>query len=81
MIVVSHRSFCPKRLVASEAFICLLVSLNIFSSHDHGLLDTENGADIALFVIKPLQESVNNIVSLGFAFQGKKVEVALEVLE
>ena len=63
MIVVSHRSFCPKRLVASEAFICLLVSLNIFSSHDHGFLDTENVADLALFVIKSLQESVNNIVS------------------
>ena len=41
----------------------LLVSLNIFSSHDHGLLDTENVADIALFVIKPLQERVDNIFS------------------
>ena len=35
MIVVSHRSFCPKRLVASEAFSCLLMSMKILSSHDY----------------------------------------------
>ena len=63
MIVVSYRSFSPKRLVANEAFSSLLVSLNIFSSHDHGLFDTENVADLALFVIKPLQKRVDNIVS------------------
>ena len=63
MIVVPHRSLSPKRLVANETFSCLLVSMNILSSHDHWLLDTENVADLALFVIKPLQESVNNIVS------------------
>ena len=63
MVVVPHRSFSPKRLVADEAFSCLMVSLNIFSSHDHGLLHTENVADLALFVVEPLQESVNNIVS------------------
>ena len=63
MIVVPHRSLSSKRLVADEAFRCLLVSLNIFSSHDHGLLHTENVADLALFVIKPLQESVNHVFS------------------
>ena len=63
MIVVPHRSLSPKRLVADKAFGGLLVLLNIFSSQDHGLFNTENVADLALFVIKSLQESVNHVFS------------------
>ena len=63
MVVVTHRSFSSKWLVANEAIGGLLVSLNIFSSHDHWLLNTENVADLALFVIKSLQESVNHVFS------------------
>ena len=35
MIMVPHRSFSPKRLVANEAIGCLLVSLNILSSQNY----------------------------------------------
>ena len=37
--------------------------MNILSSHDHELFKTENVADLALFVVEPLQESINYIIS------------------
>ena len=63
MVVVSNRLLRPKRLLANEAFSCLLVSMNILSSHDHELFNNENVADLALLVIEPLQENINYIIS------------------
>ena len=37
--------------------------MNILSSHDHELFNTENVDDLALFVVEPLQESINYIIS------------------
>ena len=37
--------------------------MNILSSHDHELFNTENVDDLALFVVKPLQERINYINS------------------
>ena len=37
--------------------------MNILNSHDHELFNTRNVADLALFVVEPLQESINYINS------------------
>ena len=52
IIVVLHRLLSSKRLATNRACSCLLVPLNILSSRDHWLFNTENDADLALFVTK-----------------------------
>ena len=65
MIVVPNRSLSSKRLVANKTFSCLLVSINILSSHDHRLFNTEDVADLALFVIKPVARKCQQHCLLG----------------
>ena len=58
MIVVPQRS-----LSRNEAFSCLLVSMNIINTYDHELFNTENVDYLALFVVEPLHERFNYIIS------------------
>ena len=37
--------------------------MNILSSYEHELFNTENVDDLALFFVEPLQESINYIIS------------------